>query len=164
MSAIVIGFIGMLLIVQPTADGFNIYAIYALLAVLSVTVRDLATRRLSRDVPSMMVTLAAAVTVLVCSGIASTATPWVDVSQSQWMMILGSSICVFSGYYFSVRVMRIGDIAFIAPFRYTSLICALILGWFVFGDWPTPMTMLGAAVVVATGLFTFYRERAVKEG
>ena len=164
MSAILIGFLGMLLIVRPGSEGFNIYGIYALLAVLGVTVRDLVTRQLSADVPSMTVTLAASLTVMTFSGIASTASPWVPISGTHALMVIGSSICIFGGYYFSVRVMRVGDISFTAPFRYTGLIWALVLGWLVFGDWPAPLTLLGAATVVATGLFTLYRERAVKEG
>ena len=164
MSAILIGFLGMLLIVRPGSEGFNIYGVYALLAVLGVTVRDLVTRQLSADVPSMTVTLAASLTVMTFSGIASTATPWVAISGPHALMVIGSSICIFGGYYFSVRVMRVGEISFIAPFRYTGLIWALILGWLVFGDWPTSLTLLGAGIVVATGLFTLYRERAVKEG
>ena len=164
MTAILIGFIGMLLIVRPGSDGFNLYSIYALMAVLSVTVRDLATRRLSSDVPSMTVTLSASLTVMIFSGVASLATPWVGISALNGLMIVGASVFILGGYYFSVRVMRVGDVSFIAPFRYTGLVWALILGWFVFGDWPTNLTLLGAGIVVATGLFTLYRERAVKEG
>jgi len=163
MCAILIGFIGMLLIVRPGAEGFNIYGIYALLAVLGVTIRDLVTRRLSDDVPSMTVTFAASVTVMTFSGVASIATPWVAISGIHALMVIGSSICIFGGYYFSVRVMRVGEISFIAPFRYTGLVWALVLGWLVFGDWPAPLTLLGAGIVVATGLFTLYRERTVKQ-
>ena len=164
MTAILIGFIGMLLIVRPGSDGFNLYSIYALMAVLSVTVRDLATRRLSSDVPSMTVTLSASLTVMIFSGVASLATPWVGISALNGLMIVGASVFILGGYYFSVRVMRVGDVSFIAPFRYTGLVWALILGWFVFGDWPTNLTLLGAAIVVTTGLFTLYRERTVKKG
>jgi S-adenosylmethionine uptake transporter len=60
-------------------------------------------------------------------------------------------------------VMRVGEIGFVAPFRYTALVWALLLGWFVFGDWPRPLTLLGAAIVVATGIFTLYRERRLRE-
>ena len=164
MTAILIGFIGMLLIVRPGSDGFNLYSIYALMAVLSVTVRDLATRRLSSDVQSMTVTLSASLTVMIFSGVASLATPWVGISALNGLMIVGASVFILGGYYFSVRVMRVGDVSFIAPFRYTGLVWALILGWFVFGDWPTNLTLLGAAIVVTTGLFTLYRERMVKKG
>lgn len=161
MSAILIGFAGMLLIVRPGPEGFNIYAVYALLAVLCVTVRDLATRRLSPTVPSMMVTLAAAVTVTVFAGALTLGQDWVPVSTRNGALIAGSSVFILGGYLFSVLVMRVGDISFVAPFRYTGLVWALILGWVVFGDWPTPLTLLGAAIVVGTGLFTLYRERAM---
>jgi S-adenosylmethionine uptake transporter len=164
MLAILVGFIGMLLIVRPGPDGFNVFTAYALMGVLCVTIRDLATRQLSKQAPSLVVTLSSAVAVMVFSGAASLTTPWLGVSSLNAVMIALSSFCIFGGYYFSVRVMRTGDISFIAPFRYTGLIWALILGWLVFGDWPTNLTMIGAVIVVGTGLFTLYRERAVKQG
>ena len=164
MTAILIGFAGMLLIVRPGPDGFNIYAGYALLAVASVTVRDLVTRRLSKDVPSMMVTLAAAVIVTMFAGILSLGQDWVPVSNKNAGLIVGSSFFILGAYLCSVLAMRVGDISFTAPFRYTGLIWALFLGWVIFGDWPTPLTMLGAAIVVGTGLFTLYRERALLRG
>jgi S-adenosylmethionine uptake transporter len=164
MTAILIGFAGMLLIVRPGPDGFNIYAGYALLAVASVTVRDLVTRRLSKDVPSMMVTLAAAVIVTAFAGILSLGQDWVPVSNKNAGLIVGSSFFILGAYLCSVLAMRVGDISFTAPFRYTGLIWALFLGWVIFGDWPTPLTMLGAAIVVGTGLFTLYRERALLRG
>lgn len=159
MSAILLGFMGMLLIVRPGPDGFNLYSAYALMAVICVTVRDLATRRLSAGVPSMTVTLVASLTVMVCAGLASTAIEWAPVTPRLAVLIAGASVCIIGGYFFSVRVMRVGDITFIAPFRYTGLVWALVLGWLVFGDWPTPLTLLGAAIVVGTGVFTLYRER-----
>ena len=66
------------------------------------------------------------------------------------------------GYFFSIQVMRTGDVAFIAPFRYTGLLWALLLGWLIFGDWPGTLTLIGAGIVVATGVFTLYRERKLK--
>lgn len=161
MSAIGLGFLGMLLIVRPGPDGFSLWSVYALLAVVCVTVRDLSTRRLSPTVPSMTVTLVASLTVTICAGLASTVTPWVPITPHLWVLITGAAVFVIGGYFFSVRVMRVGEISFIAPFRYTGLIWALLLGWVVFGDWPTPLTLAGAALVVATGLFTLYRERRV---
>lgn len=159
MSAILVGFMGVMLIVKPGTEGFNIWSIYALVAVFFVTVRDLSTRRLSGDVPSMTVTLAAVLSVTLFSGVAQLATPWAPVSGAHWTAIAAAAVFVLMGYYFSVQTMRIGEVSFIAPFRYTGLIWALILGWFVFGDWPLPSTLAGAGIVAATGLFTLYRER-----
>ena len=153
----------MLLIVRPGTEGFTVWSVYALIAVLCVTARDLSTRRLSATVPSLMVTLCASLAVLVAAGLASTTVSWAPVTFELGGLILASSLFIVGGYFFSVQVMRAGDVSFIAPFRYTGLIWALVLGWVLFGDWPAPLTLLGAAIVVATGLFTLYRERRLMQ-
>ena len=158
-AAIGVGFIGMLLIVRPGADGFSIWSILALLAVVCVTVRDLSTRRMSARVPSLLVTFAASFSVLIISGLACFFIDWAPVTPRLGGMVIAAAIFIIGGYFFSVHVMRSGDVSFIAPFRYTGLIWALLLGWLFFGDWPAPLTLLGAGMIVATGLFTFYRER-----
>lgn len=162
MSAILVGFAGMLLIVRPGPDGFDIDSLFALAAVLCVTVRDLATRRMSASVPSMTVTLVASLAVLAFFGIGSMGTDWEPLDMRLTLLVAGASFFVLGGYLFSVMVMRVGDISFVAPFRYTGLLWALALGWLVFGDWPSDLTMLGAIIVVSTGVFTLYRERTVK--
>ncbi len=157
--AIGIGFGGMLLIVRPGPEGFDIFSLYALAAMLLVTVRDLVTRKMSANVPSMTVTLFTAVSVTFSAALASTTEPWVTVDLSLMSMIAAASVFVLLGYLCSVLVMRVGDVSYVAPFRYTSLIWALLLGWALFGDWPDALTLTGAGIVVATGLFTLFRER-----
>ena len=156
--AIAIGFGGMLLIVKPGTDGFNVFTLSALAAVFFVTVRDLSTRRMSREVPSMLVTLAGSVTVLVFAAIWSLWQDWVPLDARTGGWLAGASLFIVGGYTFSVLVMRVGDIGFVAPFRYTGLIWALILGYIVFGEWPDTLTLFGAAIIAATGLFTLWRE------
>ena len=152
MLAIAVGFLGVMLIVKPGAEGFNIWSVYALISVLCVTVRDLSTRQLSKAVPSMTVTLVTAGSITIAAGLASLSTPSVPVSQDAALMIAGASVFVLGGYFFSIQVMRVGDVSFVAPFRYTGLIWALVLGWFVFGDWPGWMTLTGAFIVVSIGV------------
>lgn len=161
LTAIAIGFCGVLLIVRPGTEGFNIHSLAVLGAVVAVTVRDLAARRLSRDVPSFGVALAAALGVTLASGLGATVTPWVAVTAVDLAMLGGATVFVIVGYLVSVMAMRVGEIGFIAPFRYTSLIAALVLGWLAFGEWPGLLTLLGALIVVATGLFTLYREHMI---
>ncbi len=162
MLAILVGFFGMLLIVRPGPDGFGIYSAYALAAVFCVTVRDLSTRRMSAAVPSMLVTLSASVTVMLFSAVAMQGESWVAVTTRQAALLGGASVFIIGGYLFSVMVMRVGDVGFVAPFRYTGLLWALLLGFLVFGDWPDALTLLGATIVVATGVFTLLRERRLK--
>lgn len=163
MSAILAGFFGMLLIVRPGPDGFDIYAVYALAAVGAVTVRDLSTRRMSAQVPSMTVTLAASLGVTVFSGVASLGVDWVALDGRQAGLLAGASVFILGGYLFSVLVMRSGDISFTAPFRYTGLLWALVLGLVVFGDWPDTLTLIGSAVVVVAGVFTLIRGRRLAQ-
>jgi S-adenosylmethionine uptake transporter len=161
LVAILVGFGGVMLIVRPGGEGFTIYSVYGLAAVLAVTLRDLVTRRLSAAVPSMSVALVAAIGVGLAAGLASIFEGWAPVSGLAALQLGGSGVFVMLGYLLSIMVMRVGDIAFVAPFRYTSLLVALIVGFVIFAEWPDALTLIGASIVVATGLFTLYREARV---
>ena len=107
----------------------------------------------------MSVTLMAALTMTSFFGLFSVGESWAALDLRLTSLIVGAGFLIIGAYWFSVQVMRQGDIGFIAPFRYTGLVFALILGLLVFGDWPDLLTLLGAGIVVATGLFTLWRER-----
>ena len=88
---------------------------------------------------------------------------WAPITVNTTVLVGSAAIFVIDGYIFSIQVMRQGDIAFVAPFRYTSLLWALVLGWLVWGEWPDVLTMFGALIIVITGIFSFWREhRALK--
>ena len=165
MLAIVIGFVGVLLIVRPGPEGFDANVLYALAAVGLVTLRDLATRRLSKAVPSMFVTLLTSGVIMVVFGLASLTGDWAVIDMRAGVLTAGAGVMIIGGYLFSIMVMRVGEISFVAPFRYTGLIWALGLGWLVFGQWPDGITLLGAAIVVGSGIFMLTREaRLTREG
>lgn len=161
LVAILVGFVGVAIIIRPGMEGFTIHSLFGVAAVIAVTFRDLAARRLSRDIPSSRVALAAAVGVTLLAGAASvlTAEAWVMPSLDAVLLLAGAAVCLMIGYICAVAGMRSGEIGFVAPFRYTSLLVALILGLVLFGEWPDALTLLGAGIVVATGMFTLYRER-----
>ena len=161
LSAIFVGFFGVMLIIRPGAEDFTIYSLYTLAAVVVVTIRDLATRRLSAETPSMAVTFYSSLGVTFFFAMAAPSQGWVPVNGYAAMMIAGASVMVIGGYICSIMVMRIGEISFVATFRYTSLVWALLLGWLVFGDWPKPVTLLGASIVIGSGVFMLLRERQI---
>ncbi len=158
LLAIVVGFVGVLLIVRPGPEGFDANVIYALAAVGFVTLRDLATRRLSREVPSLFVTLVTSASIMAIFGLASLTGGWAEMDMRAGALTAGAAVMIIGGYLFSIMVMRVGEISYVAPFRYTGLIWALGLGWLVFGEWPDDITLLGAAIVVSSGIFMLYRE------
>lgn len=162
--AIMIGFLGVMMIVQPGGDGFTIYSVYVLGAVACITVRDLAARRMSRGLPSLTVALVTALAVGFSAGVMSLNEDWQPVSTANWLALAGAGGFIIGGYIFSVAAMRVGEIGAVAQFRYTGILVALILGLVVFGEWPDTLTLAGTALVVATGLFTLWRERKTAAG
>ena len=159
MAAIAVGFLGVLMIVRPGTEGFDVWSLIALGSVAFVVLRDLTTRRLSSAVPSVTVALLAA-TAVTASGVAlSPLSGWVAVQPAAAVLLLAAGGFLIVGYLSVVMAMRVGDIATVAPFRYTALIFAIALGWIIFGHLPGPMTLAGAAIIVASGIYTFYRER-----
>lgn len=162
LLAIMIGFFGVMIIVRDGLTGLDSYALYALIAVGFVTVRDLCARRLSAGVSSVTIALIGAIGIVGFSAIGSIGVEWVAISGKSAALLVGAALFIIGGYMFSVMTMRVGEISFIAPFRYTSLLWALLLGFVIFGDWPDQLTMLGIVIVVLTGAFTFYRERKLR--
>ena len=160
--AISIGFAGVILIVRPGTDGFNIYSLWALGAVAFVTLRDLLSHKLSRSTPSIFVALITSISIMILAGVGSTTQEWMDVSPQLVLYLATAGGFILIGYVAGVASMRDVEISFVSPFRYTVLIWALLLGFFVFGEAPDVITITGSLIVVGTGIYTFYRERKIQ--
>jgi S-adenosylmethionine uptake transporter len=160
-SAIIVGFIGVLIIIRPGTDGFSLYSLWGLAAVACVTVRDVVTRRLSHDMPSLFVTLITAIAITCLGAVMTPASGWVTPSPTSWLILVATACVIVAAYLFSVMTMRVGDIGFVSPFRYTGLIWAIIFGFVVFDEWPDNLTLVGMAVIVSAGAYMFRRERIV---
>lgn len=162
LVAILVGFGGVLMIIQPGGDGFSVWSIYALGAVVSVTARDLAVRRMSPQAPTFLVALVTAAGVMVLAGFGSLTETWQPVGAREAGLLVICAAMVTTGYIAGVTAMRLGEIGFVAPFRYSSLVVSLIAGFVVFGELPNALAFGGIAIVVATGLFTLYREEMAR--
>ncbi len=161
--AIGIGFLGVLLIVRPGAEGFNSYSMFAVVAVFFLVVRDLSTRQLSPTVPSSFVAFSAAALIMMTGLIGSFFTAWIPVSWGNILILSVAACFIVIGYICAVMAMRIGDISFVSPFRYSILLWAILLGFLVFNEVPDGLTLLGTLIVAGMGVFTFYRERIKKQ-
>ncbi|TIQ20803.1 MAG: DMT family transporter [Mesorhizobium sp.] len=160
--AIAIGFAGVLIIVRPGFEGFSIYSVLALACVACCAVRDLATRRIPQAIPTLLVstTTALAMTMLGAALLLPMG-GWTPMTGESTASLAMAAVLVVIGYQFIIMAMRMGDISFIAPFRYTALLWSILLGLFVFGDVPDLPMILGASVIVGSGLYALYRERIV---
>jgi drug/metabolite transporter (DMT)-like permease len=151
--AIAVGFTGVLLIVQPTPASFNAYAVLCLAGTLLHAGRDLATRGIHGGIPSIVVTLSTAVAVTALSGLWGLFQDWVPMNGQQAGLLAAASVFLSAGYYLLIIAMRHGEITLVAPFRYTGLLFALLIGFAVWGDAPNAVAFAGIALLVAAGIY-----------
>jgi drug/metabolite transporter (DMT)-like permease len=157
--AVGFGFLGVLLVIQPRAEGFNAWALVCLLGTLFHAARDLMTRRIHAGVPSILITLATAVAVTVVSGVSSLFQGWQPFGLFEFGLLALASVFLTGGYYFIINSMRHGEMTLVAPFRYSGLLFALVLGYAVWGDVPNTLAWFGIALLIASGLYVLVSEK-----
>lgn len=154
------GFGGVLLVVQPSVQGFNGYALLCVLAAVLHAARDTSTRYIPASVPSILITLSTSVAVTALAGLLSIAEGWRPMGGRELGLLAASSVLMAAGYNLLISSMRAGDMSVVAPFRYTGLLYALVLGYAVWGDVPNALAWAGIALLVSAGLYMLHSERA----
>lgn len=165
-SAIVVGFVGVLMILRPGSAGFDPAALLAVIGVLALSVRDLATRRVPPRVHSLQLS-AWGFVMIIPAGLlllALTASAPVAPTAGQWGWLMGGLLAGILAYGALVSATRLGDIAATTPFRYSRLIFAMAIGAAFFGERPDAMTLAGSVLVVGAGLYTLLRQIRLQRG
>jgi len=161
-SAVSFGFIGVILILKPGLSSFHPSSLIVLLAVACLALRDIVTRKISKDIHSITVSLYAFILTTV-GGIFSLPFfgNFVTLTITQWFVVLTITLFGCFSYFMLVLATRKGDISVISPFRYSRLIFALVLAILVLNERPDTLTLFGAAIIVASGYYTIWRERVL---
>jgi len=163
-TAVFIGFMGVLMILRPFNDDFEAASIFALLGALFLAARDLSTRAMKVDLPSVTIALYA----FIAFGISGILIipfndPMIAPSLNQIMFFIGASTFGVIAYYSLVISSRIGEMSVISPFRYSRIVFAMLLAIIFLKERPDSFTVIGAAIIVASGLYTFIRESILKK-
>jgi drug/metabolite transporter (DMT)-like permease len=152
-AAVLAGFAGVLLVIQPTPGNVNMWAWLALAATCLHALRDLSTRWVPRGVPSAVVAFSAAVAITVVTGAGALAQGWKPMAPGDLALLCAASAFLAGGYHFLVVALRTGEISVVASFRYTALLWALLLGFALWGDVPGLSALAGIAAIAASGLY-----------
>ena len=157
------GFAGVLIVIRPGLAGFNMFSLLALAAAAFIALRDMSTRIMPPGVPTLLIALITAVMVGISGPIYGVIAGehWIMPSGRAIALIAGASIFLIGGYLTAIDFMRHGDIAVVAPFRYTVIMWAVIVGFLVWREVPDLPMVVGTFVIIATGIYTFYRERQI---
>lgn len=163
-TAIAVGFAGVLLVLRPGLSGFQPASLMALLAVLGLAARDIATRRIPAQIHSLQLAASAFFAILLASigmGLVL-GQEFVMPDLRQAVLFAGCMVVGVMGYALLVTATRLGEAAALAPFRYARLVFALTLAIIVFGERPDALTLTGAALIVASGCYAMWREAALR--
>ena len=160
-----VGLIGVLIIIRPGAAAFNPYAMLALLSVAFIAARDLITRTLGAEVPTIAIAYTSTAAVALSSIGLMPFETWQWPSSEAVLALVGASVALLGAQYWIILAMRTGDIAVVAPFRYSIILWAIVAGFLVWREVPDLASWIGIAIVTAAGLYTFLREhRLAKAG
>ncbi|ASM72365.1 riboflavin transporter [Pseudosulfitobacter pseudonitzschiae] len=162
-SAIIIGLIGVIIIVQPGTDGFSALSILAIIGLIGFAGRDLASRAAPRSLGTAVLGFYGFLAVIV-AGVAFSlwqAVPFIWPDPVTMLWLAGSVGAGITAYSFLMRAMRTGEVSAVTPFRYTRLLFGIGLGVFVFGETPTTATFAGAGLIVLSGAFIMWRGKKI---
>ena len=158
-AASLAGFCGVLLIIRPGSQSFVPEVWIALVALVFTATRDLTTRFVDQAVPSLLVAVASSAMIMIAGLALYPFEVWSWPSPRAFMLLGGAAVCLYFAYYLGIVAMRIGEIAVVAPFRYSLILLALILSYIVWGHVPDVYASVGIAIVCGAGLYLLHRER-----
>lgn len=156
--AVVAGFIGVLLVIQPTAEGINVFALSALACAALVAVRDIVTRGLDPAIPTVLVSFTTTLSVCLAGFAGSPLEIWSLPTPFGFALLAASAVLVSSANIFIIRAFRGTEVSVVAPFRYAGVFWAIVLGFAIWGHIPNGLAIGGTVLLVASGLYIMHRE------
>jgi drug/metabolite transporter (DMT)-like permease len=171
--AVIVGFIGMLLVVRPGGSDIGWPALLALASTFGVAARDLLTRRLPAEVPSTVVAFGTTLATTLTGGFIWLLQPKVFFAEASFsgtsfaaaplLACALAAVLVALGNLAIILAFRDVETSLVSPYRYTVIVWAVLSGYLVFGNVPTLLSWMGISLIVASGLYTLYREHAVSK-
>ena len=163
VSAILIGFLGTLLIIQPGANSFDFTTILVLIAALGMALRDIATKLVCESFSTLLLSfyscflfIFSGSVLLLITG-APSIPDWGDVAILAAMIIAG---CL--GFFFMTKAVRLGEMSVVIPFRYTRLLFSVAAGVLILGEQVNTIMLIGSALTILSGLYIWHREIAIR--
>lgn len=156
--AVLAGFTGVVLVIQPAGQGFNVFALLALACAVLVATRDLVTKRLDPSIPTTVVTFTTTLSVCLVGFMGSPLEVWHTPSIYGLALLAASAIFVSLANIFIIRGFRGTEVSVVAPFRYSGVLWAIAFGYLVWGQVPNALAIAGTTILVASGLYIMHRE------
>jgi drug/metabolite transporter (DMT)-like permease len=156
-SVLLVGFLGVLIVTNPTAGAFQVGALFALTNAILYGTVTAAVRGMTATESAATLTL---YQLLLITGFFALLIPFgfIMPTREHWGLIVFNGVMNAIGQYWWTRALHLGPTSAVSPFFYLSLVWAMVIGYLVWGDLPTTSLLVGSAIVVASGLFLLWRE------
>lgn len=163
-SAIAVGLIGVMIVIRPGFAGFQMETIWLILGTAAMSMRDLVARKIPRAFSNAQVSSWGLWSVSILgAGMLAVSGGAQQPAPMQMLFLLGGIVFGSAGYWAITTASRIGEVSVVTPFRYVRLVFAILIGAVFFAETPDTYTLLGAGVIIASGLYSFARERALSK-
>ena len=157
-AAVIAGFAGVIVMLRPSGSGaVQWVALLPLGVALCGAIRDIVTRHMHGTETTVGIMFYSTGAVLIV-GLATAPVAWAPMSLTHYGMFAANGLVLGAAYFFLVEALRHGEASLIAPYKYLTLIWAVIIGMALWGDLPDAPMIVGAALVVASGLYILHRE------
>ena len=156
--AVAMGFVGVVLVAQPTTQGVSIHVVGALIMALLVVARDLVTRFIDAKVPTGVVTFTSTVAVCLMGFAGLETQPWAPLSTISVTLLAASAILVTLGIVFVVIAFRDVEVSVVSPFRYSAVVWATLFGYLLWNEQPNDIAIIGTALIILAGLYAMHQE------
>ena len=151
---VAIGFAGVVAVVRPTPGEFSPWALLVIAAAGALVVREFATQRVETRIPPLPIALLTAIAITSMTGTISMVTGWGTITARSAVVLMLACACLVAGYLFAIETVRVGDLSVSAPFRYTTVVGAVIVGLTFFDETPDLLTIVGCVLIVTAGVAT----------
>lgn len=164
-TAIAVGFAGVVVMVRPTPDLLRLVALIPVGAAFIGALRDIVTRRMgTAGGESTLAILVVSTGIVGLAGLLTLPFGWVPLRPGDVWLFLVTAALVGVAQWLMIEALRFGEVGLVGPFKYSSLLWAVLLGLLVWGDVPGPWTLTGAVLVIASGLYIWHRESRAAAG
>ena len=159
-SAVVIGFVGVVVVINPQDFDFNFIFMLPIISAIFLTIRDIATKSLATRSNNVEITFITALLITISAGLASIYFGYyVTINEAPHILI--SSVFVLFGYLFSVMTVYYAPLSLTASARYSVIIFGIIFGYFILNEVPSTNMIIGAIIITLSGLFVIKREKEI---
>ena len=156
-GAVAVGFLGILVITRPGSAGFQAAAAFPVICAMASAGRDIVTRKMTAGESSVAI-MASANVAMVLMGLCTLPFGWVMPDSRAVLLVLLCAPLVAVGHWTTIEALRYAEAAVAAPFRYSAIVWAGVLGFLIWGDLPDAWAVTGTGIVIASGLYILHRE------